>query len=266
MDLRDLGALVRGGACPLNVLKQWAKSKGGGVEAGLVGPIAESKVAVLAAKDREIERLKAVIARKTSAIAQKDTILAQKDKILAQKEKKLARLRATAIEWVPDELLCSILSLLDAKTLMIAVPQVCKLWRNTCQELAGVELDFNWRLPQGVPLLVLAGWPVLPVLQNAQTESQWASGMCQLFPRSTSVTLGHHPGVTDAHVLSLAGSCTGLTDADFRRCENLTDAALLALADKCRRLEDVIFDNCENVKGAFIKSFRQKIPNCEYSF
>lgn len=43
MDLRDLGALIRGGASALDVLAQWAKSKGGTVEAELMGPIEASQ-------------------------------------------------------------------------------------------------------------------------------------------------------------------------------------------------------------------------------
>ena len=43
MDLRDLGALIRGGASALDVLAQWAKSKGGTVEAELMGPIEDSQ-------------------------------------------------------------------------------------------------------------------------------------------------------------------------------------------------------------------------------
>ena len=41
------------------------------------------------------------------------------------------------ISWVQDEVLCIIFSQLDAKTLMIVVPQVCKFWRGMCQELDG---------------------------------------------------------------------------------------------------------------------------------
>ena len=48
------------------------------------------------------------------------------------------------ISWVQDEVLCIILSQLDANTLMIVVPQVCKFWRSMCQELSGVHLDFGW--------------------------------------------------------------------------------------------------------------------------
>jgi hypothetical protein len=39
--------------------------------------------------------------------------------------------------------LCIIFSLLDAKTLMLAVPQVCRFWRSVCQELDGVHLNFK---------------------------------------------------------------------------------------------------------------------------
>ena len=59
------------------------------------------------------------------------------------------------ISWVQDEVLCIILSQLDAKTLMIAVPQVCKFWRGMCQELDGVHLDFGWWARKKVSLELL---------------------------------------------------------------------------------------------------------------
>ena len=36
---------------------------------------------------------------------------------------------------------------IDAKTLMIVVPQVCHGWRNMCQYMRTVHLDFSWRIP-----------------------------------------------------------------------------------------------------------------------
>ena len=67
------------------------------------------------------------------------------------------------IEWVPNEILCIILSQLDAKPLMIAVPQVCQFWWGMCQELSGVHLNFRW-WAGNCPLEVVAGWQVLPAL------------------------------------------------------------------------------------------------------
>ena len=47
-------------------------------------------------------------------------------------------------ERTPDELLEVIFLFLDPKSLMIAVPQVCKHWRRVCHGLKGVNLDFDW--------------------------------------------------------------------------------------------------------------------------
>jgi len=41
---------------------------------------------------------------------------------------------------------------------MINVPQVCKLWRDVCQDIDGVHLDFSWQSGRRVPVEVLAGW------------------------------------------------------------------------------------------------------------
>ena len=130
-----------------------------------------------------------------------------------------------------DEVLRIVLSYLDAKTLMIAVPQVCKFWRSMCQELDGVHLDFRWWRKKKVPLQVVAGWRVLPTLLQmakgadsggdgpegdgaaagggAQQGGRWASGMCALFPHTTSVTMHE---VEDAHLLALADKCPSAAD------------------------------------------------------
>lgn len=47
------------------------------------------------------------------------------------------------IEWLQDEVLCIVFSNLDSKTLMVSVPQVCKLWRALCQDIQDVHLDFS---------------------------------------------------------------------------------------------------------------------------
>ena len=43
------------------------------------------------------------------------------------------------IHLLPDELLCLIMECVDAKTLMIVVPQVCKRWRCLCPQLQMVS-------------------------------------------------------------------------------------------------------------------------------
>ena len=154
------------------------------------------------------------------------------------------------ISWVQDEVLCIILSLLDAKTLMIAVPQVCKFWRSMCQELDGVHLDFRWGWRK-VPLEVFAGW-------LAPDEGRRASGMCALFPGTTSVAMRYRQEVEDAHLLALADKCRGLTHATFDACSNLTDAAVLELADKCRGLTHVRFKCCRKLTDAAVLELADK--------
>ena len=174
-----------------------------------------------------------------------------------------------------DEVLCIIFLLLDAKTFMITVPQVCKLWRNVCRaNLCDVHLDFScWGETEDngfngtmVPFEVLAGWPLqlqTPLMAGAEQpgaagEEQWASGMCEVFPRTTSVTMGGGQEVEDAHVMALADKCTGLTHANFAGCENLTDAAVLALANKCHGLTHAIFYGCENLTDAALIGLADK--------
>jgi len=50
---------------------------------------------------------------------------------------------APPIAWLQDEILCIVVSQLDAKTLMVSIPQVCKLWRALCQDIQDVHLDFS---------------------------------------------------------------------------------------------------------------------------
>ena len=193
------------------------------------------------------------------------------------------------ITWIPTELLCIIFLLVDAKTLMRTIPQVCKLWRNVCQELDGVHLDFTWfGGGKTIPLGVLVGWWVLRrpfsdvdqfqyehVPEGAiacvgdssatasvgqQEEGGWASGMCEVFPRATSVTMSSEQGVEDAHLVLLAERCPGITYANFSDCRNLTDAALIALADKCPGLKHANFGLCENLTDAAVIALADKCP------
>jgi len=185
------------------------------------------------------------------------------------------------INWVPDEILRIILSLLDAKTLMIVVPQVCKFWRSMCQELWGVHLDFRWWRRKKVPLEVLVGWWVLPALQNvgvadsgdsgsegvgAQQEGHWVSGICALFPHTTSATMGYKQEVEDAHVLALADKCRGLTHANFANCVKLTDATVLELVAKCRGLTRVDFSDCRNLTDAVVLELVAKCRRLTHAF
>ena len=179
------------------------------------------------------------------------------------------------ISWVQDEVLCIILSQLDAMTLMIVVPQVCKFWRSMCQEFSDVHLDFRWWWRKKVPLEVLTGWRVLPALLTtgvvggdscesgcggggAQQKECWVSGICALFPHTTSITMCEQQEIKDAHLLTLAAKCRGLTHVRFNNCLYLTDAAVVGLADKCRGLTHAEFWGCDNLTDAAVLELADK--------
>ena len=158
-------------------------------------------------------------------------------------------------EQIPPEVLLKVLSLLDGKTLMVSVPQVCHRWRAACAAIRNVHLDFSWwggLWEDRIPVEVLAGWGQTPFMIRTQKETQrtermlrrgggvgniagnvWKTGMCELFPRTTSVTMWYGQIVEDAHLLALADKCRGLTHANFKCCGNMTDVAPLELAAKC---------------------------------
>ena len=182
------------------------------------------------------------------------------------------------IEWLQDEVLCIVFSNLDARTLMVSIPHVCKLWRALCQDIPGVHLDFGW-LGEGVPVEVLVGSQLRPLAGgdgSKQTNSSrgadaggWKSGLCELFPYTTSVTIGPTFGdcnhLTDAAMLALADKCRGITHADFSRCYDLMDAAVIVLADKCRGITRVYFGDCGKLTDAALLALADKCPGITHA-
>ena len=180
--------------------------------------------------------------------------------------------------WIPPEVVLKVLSQLDGKTLMVSVPQVCKRWRTLCQDIRNVHLDFRW-WGGNVPAQVLAGWR-----QGRSTvggghgggrsggssssstgEGGLKTGLCALFPRTTSVTTnGGVNEVTDAHLMALADKCAGITLAAFGYCGNLTDAAVIALANACPGIAHADFSFCENLTDAAMEAVRKQRPNFSF--
>ena len=122
------------------------------------------------------------------------------------------------IEVLPDEILLIVLSLLDDKMLMSIVPQVSKRWRKLCPQINNVHLNFSW-VGRGkkVPFEVLAGWFQQQQMQTVDGgggggaasagREGWTSGMCEVFPRTTSITMGGGQGVHfSANVITCASS------------------------------------------------------------
>eukprot|EP00729_Bicosta_minor_P023763 gene23763-biopygen18357 len=194
------------------------------------------------------------------------------------------------VERMPPEVMLKILSQLDGKTLVVAVPQVCKLWRALCKDIRNVHLDFSWcERYVTIPVEVLAGWKQTAFVTRTRkntartermlrrnsrggggggagntAESGWTTGMCELFPRTTSVTMSGDR-IEDAHLMVLADKCPGITHVKFRRCKNLTDAAVLALADKCPGITHADFCWCRNLTDA-LDAVTERRPNCDFFF
>ena len=148
-------------------------------------------------------------------------------------------------------------SYLDAKTLIVAVPQVSKLWRAMCPDVQGVHLDLRWCNGE-VPGEVLAGWPQTPFMLSGEGAG-WKSGLCELFPRATSVTL-KWGAAEDAHFMALADTCPQITHADFGFCGKVTDAAVIALANGCTEITHANFYGSWNLSGAAALPLAGKCP------
>ena len=181
------------------------------------------------------------------------------------------------IEQIPDEILqYFIFSVLDPKSLLFAVPQVCKKWRRACQQMKGVHLDLgSWFGNKVTPVEVLAGWRQTPMMLGG-AGGGWATGLCALFPCVTSVTLGskvynHKYWIRDEHLVALAANyprithatidCRyllhdgviafadknpGLTHVMLYQCNNLSDDTLIALGKKCRGITQIAFTNLDS--------------------
>ena len=155
-----------------------------------------------------------------------------------------------------------------------------------------LEVLAGWRLQLQKPLMVADGGGIGDSGAGAegvqlQEEGQWVSGICELFPRTTSITMKRGQGVEDVHVrtlankcpglehinfdcldsnltdvalLALADKCSGLTYTNFRFCRELTDAAVLALAEKCLDLTHANFNFCSKLTDAGLLAFASKCP------
>ena len=158
------------------------------------------------------------------------------------------------IEVLPDEILqCAHIAVrCDVDALCPASLQ--EMARKMCPESKNVHLDFGRCGWKNVPLEILAGGfgsaddaaaaaAAGGVAASAGREG-WASGMCDLFPRTKSITMGTWQEIGDAHVIALADKYykyCGLKHANFGRCTSLTDAVLVALANMCPGLKHADF-------------------------
>lgn len=184
---------------------------------------------------------------------------------------------AAPIERIPDHIMCMVLELLDSKTLLISVPQVCKRWRIMCRGVRA-RFDFSWWAYKAVPVEVLGGLP--PAYSSGGMR---LSGLCQLFPGAVAVEFGYGQRVTDEHLIALrscrritafilCGACSitdrgmdslahgraAITDIDLENCDKLTDATVYTLAKHCPRITAVSFNKCFRLTDAALLTLAKK--------
>ena len=111
---------------------------------------------------------------------------------------------------LPDELLAYVLSLVASRTLVCAVPSVCRRWRDTCRLRVAVVLDLRWayRPPQG-------GGGCFPMMMTAGS-------------RRNSVRIASNP-VTDGAVRLICERFAAVGEAQLERCSRLSEAGLEAI-------------------------------------
>ena len=141
---------------------------------------------------------------------------------------------------------------------------------------------------------ILAGWRETPFFLSRQAEAEadadaessgWKSGLCELFPTASAVTMniaprtenarydwssgwmGHYnhntlrvEGATDPDAIILADKCPGITQVNFKNCDKLTDTAVIAFAEKCSGLIHADFSGCSNLTDAAVVALAEKCP------
>jgi F-box/leucine-rich repeat protein 2/20 len=170
---------------------------------------------------------------------------------------------------LPDELVLHVFVHLDTKTLMTAVPGVCRRWRALYRDTPRVRVDLSF-----APVPLLSAPPVRHQTRSAPTSSIGLTEALARFkhvesvvapfacdgvaciiasscPRVSAVDFTSHSdpdvvynGITDVGVVALAEHCPLLKYVDFRQGSQ-SDASLVALADHCSRLTSLA------VGGAF---------------
>jgi len=165
-------------------------------------------------------------------------------------------------ESLPNDVWCIIFSHVDPKTLLTAVPQVCKQWRESCQELSDVALDFHWCLRQRPSNLhqALAGtWQ-----KDSVKKAGFVTGICKIFPRASKLILGPNvlqQNINDDFLLAIAHGCYGFTVANFFKCDQITNVAVIAMAERCPQIETVDFSYCRNLTDVAVVALAKGCPN-----
>jgi len=168
---------------------------------------------------------------------------------------------ASPLQRVPSDVWCIVFSLLDPETLLTAVPQVCKQWRNACQDLTEVHLDFRWfpkQRPSNLLKALLGTWQ-----KDSVKASTFLTGLCNIFPFAASLKVGPNimrQHIDDAFVHTLARGCRGFKEANFYKCDHISNGAIVALAKGCPLITLVDFSYCRNLTDAAVIAFAKGCP------
>ena len=127
------------------------------------------------------------------------------------------------INCVPGEVLAIVFCHLDAKTLLIAVPAVCRRWREVCAEMMpAVCLDVGWMTTLG-----WSGYPMNPLTDAGLTA------IAGRFRIAQGAQLRDCTQVTDVGIERLAAGCPNLNHLDLGYCTQVTDVGIERLAAGC---------------------------------
>ena len=174
---------------------------------------------------------------------------------------------------LPVELLLHVFSFLDTKTLMVAVPAVCRRWREVCGHTPRVRADLSF-VQQS-----LRRAPLPARLLRSSLPLHGLASALQRFKHIESVLI---PSGSDAVACAAAVSCPRLSVVDFT-CRldatalslNLTDIGLIAIAELCPLLKSIdvrqgcftdaalaaLTENCPKLTSLIVGGFGGGISN-----
>ena len=131
---------------------------------------------------------------------------------------------------LPSSILAKVFSEVDSRTLLVAIPAVCRGWRDICKyDLPPVHLDVRWNARDHY-----RGNAVTDVALNT---------MAQRFRRVDAISVPDCSGVPPEGFVALLTSCPGVTRIDFDNSENIHTPVLNAVAAQCPRLTFLNLNN-----------------------
>lgn len=195
-----------------------------------------------------------------------------------------------------DDALCLIfvaLDQLDRKTLLGAIPAVCRRWREVCRLRMRVDISvaMHWDDAVEIPAFVAAthafvgrfdlvrafalrmhmnvteesmatvaaGCPSVTALDLSECDKVQAVLQQWHGPRLSSLNLSH-AGLTDAGLETIAARYPNLTELNLRGCWKLTDLGVEKIAAGCPRLTRLNLAGCRRVTDAGVEKIKAGCP------